>query len=59
MMAATAASAESGQAPPGFDLDALPRFGDGERAAEIVAEIGHGGRLGMLVGQGIVAVGRR
>lgn len=44
-------------APTRFDLEALPRFGDGERAAEIVAEIGHGGRLGMLLGRGVVAVG--
>ena len=44
--------------PQGFDLDELPRFGDGGRAAEIVAEIGQGGRLGMLVGQGVVAVGK-
>ncbi len=51
-------AAEAGSVPPGFDLDALPRFGDGERAAKIVAEIEHGGRLGMLVGQGVVAVGK-
>jgi aldehyde:ferredoxin oxidoreductase len=51
-------AADAGQVPPDFDLAALPRFGDGERAAEIVAEIAHGGRLGMLVGQGVVAVGK-
>jgi aldehyde:ferredoxin oxidoreductase len=51
-------AADSGQVLPDFDLDELPRFGDGERAAKIVAEIEHGGRLGMLVGQGVVAVGR-
>ena len=51
-------AAETGNVPPGFDLAALPRFGDGARAAEIVAEIWHGGRLGMLVGQGVVAVGK-
>lgn len=39
-------------------LDQLPRFGDGERAAEIVAEVGCGGPLGMLLGRGVVAVGR-
>jgi aldehyde:ferredoxin oxidoreductase len=42
----------------GQSKDALPRFGDGARAAEIVAEIGHGGSLGMLLGRGVVAVGQ-
>jgi aldehyde:ferredoxin oxidoreductase len=46
-------AAETGVLPA-----ALPRFGDGERAAEIVAEIGHGGRLGMLLGRGVVAGGQ-
>ncbi|MCX6029282.1 MAG: aldehyde ferredoxin oxidoreductase [Chloroflexi bacterium] len=50
-------AAESGQVPP-FARDALPRFSDGERAAEIVAEIRQGGRLGMLLGRGVVAVGQ-
>jgi aldehyde:ferredoxin oxidoreductase len=42
----------------GFLPTALPRFGDGERAAEIVGEIGRGGPLGMLLGRGVVAVGQ-
>jgi aldehyde:ferredoxin oxidoreductase len=51
-------AAESGELPPGFDREALPRFGDGARGAEIVAEIGRGGRLGLLAGQGVAAVGK-
>jgi len=53
MEAAELARSETGQSK-----EALPRFGDGERAAEIVAEIGQGGPLGLLLGQGVVAVGR-
>jgi aldehyde:ferredoxin oxidoreductase len=53
MEAAELARSETGQS-----RDALPRFGDGDRAAEIVAEIGQGGPLGRLLGQGVVAVGR-
>jgi aldehyde:ferredoxin oxidoreductase len=41
-----------------FDRGALPRFGDGERAAEILAGISHGDPLGLLLGQGVVAVGK-
>ncbi len=41
-----------------YPQDTLPRFGDGERAAEIVAGIEHGDPLGLLVGQGAVAVGK-
>lgn len=44
--------------PPGWERSELPQFGDGARAAEIVAEIGAGGRLGLLAGQGVVAAGR-
>ncbi len=59
-------AAELGRSETGLNLrrdgrpstPALPRFGDGERAAETVAEIGRGGALGMLLGQGTVAVGR-
>jgi aldehyde:ferredoxin oxidoreductase len=45
-------------AEAGILSDELPRFGDGDRAAEIVAEIGQGGRLGLLLGRGVVAVGQ-
>jgi aldehyde:ferredoxin oxidoreductase len=60
MMEAAETACRGGRpsAPTGFDLAALPRFGDGERAAEIVAEIGHGGPRGMLLGRGVVAVGQ-
>ncbi|MBI3764256.1 MAG: aldehyde ferredoxin oxidoreductase, partial [Chloroflexi bacterium] len=36
----------------------LPRFGDGAPAAEIVAEIARGTRLGKLLASGVVAVGK-
>jgi aldehyde:ferredoxin oxidoreductase len=51
-------AAEATSTPAGFDRAALPRFGDGDRAAEIVAEIGQGGRLGLLLGRGVAAVGQ-
>ena len=51
-------AAENGTAPAGVELGDLPRFGDGRRAAELVAEIGESTQLGMLLGQGVVAVGR-
>jgi len=51
-------AAELARSETGQSKEALPRFGDGARAAEIVAEIGHGGPLGLLLGQGVVAVGR-
>jgi aldehyde:ferredoxin oxidoreductase len=60
MMEAAETACRGGRpsAPTGFDLAALPRFGDGDRAAEIVAEVGQGGPLGMLLGRGVVAVGK-
>jgi len=51
-------AAESESLPAGIKRDALPRFGDGDRAAEIVAGIVTGEPLGMLVGGGAVAVGK-
>ena len=51
-------AAEAGDLPAGFDRAALPRFGDGARAAELVAEIGRGTPLGRLVGQGAAAAGQ-
>jgi len=44
--------------PAGIRRADLPRFGDGERAAQLVAEIGQGTPLGRLVGSGVVAAGR-
>jgi len=44
--------------PDGIDRALLPRFGDAERAAELVAEIGQGTPLGTLLGRGVVATGR-
>jgi len=55
MEAAELARSETGQSRM---MDQLPRFGDGDRAAEIVAEIGRGDPLGMLLGRGVVAVGQ-
>jgi aldehyde:ferredoxin oxidoreductase len=40
------------------DDPTLPRFGDAQRAAEIVAEIRAGGRLGNLIGNGVVATAK-
>ena len=50
-------AAETGSAPAPYDQMDLPRFGDGARAAEIIQEIGTGGPLGKLIGQGVVATG--
>ncbi len=51
-------AAEAETLPTGFDRSALPRFGEGERAAQLVAEIAQGTPLGRLVGSGVVAAGR-
>jgi aldehyde:ferredoxin oxidoreductase len=55
-------AAEGGALPPGVDRDALPRFGDGDRAAEVVAGIAAGIAAGeplsLLAGSGVAAVGR-
>ena len=48
---------ESGNAPEAYARERLPRFGDGARAAELVAEIAHGTPLGQLLGDGAVATG--
>ncbi len=50
-------AAEKGTAPAPYNQMDLPGFGDGARAAEIVREIGTGGPLGKLIGQGVVATG--
>lgn len=50
-------AAEIGSPLPPFDQSHLPRFGDAERAIELVAEIGKGTQLGMLLGNGVVATG--
>ncbi|NPV55090.1 MAG: aldehyde ferredoxin oxidoreductase [Anaerolineae bacterium] len=49
--------AAEGSAPPPYDQMDLPRFGDGKRAAAVLAEIYTGGPLGELVGNGVVATG--
>jgi aldehyde:ferredoxin oxidoreductase len=49
---------ESGRLPEEFDEADLPRFGDGNRAAELVEEIQSGAPLGRLLGNGVVAVGK-
>lgn len=51
-------AAETGPAPSPYNQMKLPRFGDGERAAEIVAEIPKGGELGRLIGNGVVFTGK-
>lgn len=51
-------AAESETLPEGFDRALLPRFGDAERAGELVAEIGQGTSLGTVLGRGVVGVGR-
>ncbi len=51
-------AAETGTAPEPYAALDLPRFGDGERAAAIVAEVATGGVLGELVGNGVVHTGR-
>lgn len=51
-------AAESGTVPVPFDKEELPRFGDGNRAAELVVEIGQGTSFGKLLGSGVVAVGK-
>jgi aldehyde:ferredoxin oxidoreductase len=50
--------AESGQIPSEFAHTDLPKFGDGERAAGVVAEVEVGTPLGCLLGNGVVAVGK-
>jgi len=51
-------AAESETLPNGIDRALLPRFGEAERTAELVEEIGWGTPLGALLGRGVVAVGR-
>jgi aldehyde:ferredoxin oxidoreductase len=51
-------AAKSNSLPPEFANVNLPRFGDGERAAQVVEEIRTDGRLGQLIGSGVVATGR-
>jgi aldehyde:ferredoxin oxidoreductase len=48
---------ETGSAPEPYARERLPRFGDGARAAELVAEIAQGTPLGKLLGDGAVATG--
>ncbi len=48
---------ESGNAPVAYARERLPRFGDGARAAELVAEIAQGTPLGKLLGDGAAATG--
>ena len=50
--------AAEGSAPPPYDTMDLPRFGDGDRAAAVVAEIDTDGPLGLLAGNGAAATGR-
>lgn len=49
--------AETGNVPAPYRREDLPRFGDGVRAAELVAEVGNGTELGKLLGNGVVATG--
>jgi aldehyde:ferredoxin oxidoreductase len=51
-------AAETDTAPDPYKQMKLPKFGDGNRAAEIVAEIPNGGELGRLVGNGVVFTGK-
>lgn len=51
-------AAEAGSLPQDLRQANLPKFGDGTRAAELVAEIGQGTPLGKLLGNGVVAVGK-
>jgi aldehyde:ferredoxin oxidoreductase len=51
-------AAEKGIAPAPYDGMSLPKFGDAERAIELVAEIGAGTELGKLLGNGVVATGK-
>jgi aldehyde:ferredoxin oxidoreductase len=50
-------AAEKGNPPAPYDEMDPPVFGDGARAAEVVREIGTGGPLGQLIGNGVVATG--
>lgn len=50
-------AAERGQIPEPYDQMDVPVFGDATRATEIVREIGTGGPLGQLIGNGAVATG--
>ncbi len=51
-------AAEMDGLPPEYGREALPHFGDGARAAELLAEVGQGTPLGRLLGSGVVAVGQ-
>lgn len=51
-------AAETGNLSTPYRREDLPRFGDGARAAELVAEVGQGTELGRLLGNGVVATGR-
>ena len=51
-------AAEKGTAQTPYDKADLPKFGDAERAIELVAEIGAGTTLGKLLGNGVVATGK-
>jgi aldehyde:ferredoxin oxidoreductase len=48
---------ETGNVPEAYAHERLPRFGDGVRAAELVAEIAQDTPLGKLLGDGAVATG--
>jgi aldehyde:ferredoxin oxidoreductase len=51
-------AAEKGTVPTPYDKADLPKFGDPERAIELVIEIGAGTGLGKLLGNGVVATGK-
>lgn len=51
-------AAENGTAPELFEEMNLPKFGDADRAIELVAEIGAGTQLGNILGNGVIATGR-
>ncbi len=51
-------AAEKGTAPPPYAELNLPKFGAVERTIELVAEIGAGTELGIMLGNGVVATGQ-